>query len=78
MKTALGGRRTGRGFVAQPRLILRLYDKITQGLKQYSLIIRRIRSSRLYLSSKKTKISCHAGWLNLIFCYFYTYLETLD
>ena len=30
-------------------------DKITQGLKQYSLLIRPIRSYRLYLSSKKDK-----------------------
>ena len=36
---ALGGHRTGSGLVAQPRLILWLYDKITQGLKQYSVLI---------------------------------------
>ena len=50
---ALGGHMTRSEFVAKPRLIPRLYDKITQGRKQYYLLIRRIHSSRIFYLLKR-------------------------
>ena len=47
--------------MAQPRLILRLYDLITQGRIQYSLLIRRIHSSRLFYLVKRQSAPGLAG-----------------
>ena len=50
---ALGGHMTRSESVAKPRLIPGLYDKITQGRKQYYLLIRRIHSSRIFYLLKR-------------------------